>query len=370
MSRSRQTIEAQVRAMSVAWASAYTWRDRSSEWGQLLFAARGMLTVHTAAGLWVVPAHQAVWVPAGVRHSVEIAGGIAMRAVYLHDSLGRTRRARLPGSCRIVELSSLLREVLRRTLRLQALDRRVAAQRHLQDVLLDELTLLPLLPLDLPTPRDARAARVAALIRAEPSAPHTLAAVARAAAASARTLERLFREETGLPFGVWRQRARLLRALQLLAEGSTVAATAGAVGYESPSAFVAAFRRALGTTPGRYFKQGAGEEEEKEEAEQGAGEEEEKEEAEQGAGEEEEEEAEQAEEEAERGASEEEAAEQDEEEAEQDEEEKEEAEQGAGEEEEEAEQDEEEAERGAGEEEEAEQGEEEAEQGAGEEEEV
>ena len=42
-----------------------------------------MLTVHTDAGLWVVPVHQAVWVPPGVRHSVEVAGGVAMRSLYL-----------------------------------------------------------------------------------------------------------------------------------------------------------------------------------------------------------------------------------------------------------------------------------------------
>jgi len=84
--------------MSVAWAAAYTWRDRKSEWGQLLFAARGMLTVHTDAGLWVVPAHQAVWVPAGVRHGVEVAGGVAMRALYLSGALGDALHARLPGA--------------------------------------------------------------------------------------------------------------------------------------------------------------------------------------------------------------------------------------------------------------------------------
>jgi AraC-like DNA-binding protein len=246
----------------------FTWRDRRSEWPQLLFASRGMLTVHTDPGLWVVPAHQAVWIPAGVLHSIEIAGGIFLRAVYLKESLG----LRLPASCRVVEISPLLREVLRRAMRLGTLDRRIAAERHLLDVLLDEITVLPLVPLDLPIPRDPRGARAAALIRDEPAAPHALADVARAAAASPRTLERLFRAETGLPFGVWRQRARLLRALQLLAAGDTVANVAGAVGYESTSAFVAAFRRALGTTPGRYFRKKAadpGEEEGDEEVGEG-----------------------------------------------------------------------------------------------------
>lgn len=244
-------MEPQVRTLSVAWAVAYTWRDRTSDWGQILFASRGMLTVHTDTGLWVVPVHQAVWVPAGVRHSVEVAGGVAMRSLYLHTSL----RVGLPGGCRVVEISPLLREILRRTLRLKTLDRRITVERHLLDVLLDELTIVPVVPLDLSMPRDVRGARAAALIRAQPAARHTLAEVARASAASARTLERVFRSETGLPFGVWRQRARLLRALQLLAEGDTVAEVASAVGYESTSAFVAAFRRALGTTPGRYFKQ-------------------------------------------------------------------------------------------------------------------
>jgi AraC-like DNA-binding protein len=247
-----------VRASSVAWAAAYTWRDRVSEWGQLLFASRGMLTVHTDAGLWVVPVHQAVWVPAGVRHSVEVAGGVAMRSLHLRPPV----RARLPETCRVVEVSPLLREILRRAMRLRTLDRRVAEERHLMDILLDEITVLPLMPLDLPMPRDPRGVRAAACIREEPAARHTLAEVARASAASARTLERLFRNETGLPFGVWRQRAKLLRALQLLAEGETVAGVANAVGYESASAFVAAFRRALGTTPGRYFKKAVVEEEE------------------------------------------------------------------------------------------------------------
>jgi AraC-like DNA-binding protein len=148
----------------------------------------------------------------------------------------------------------LLREVLRRAMRLRTLDLGIPLQRHLLEVLFDELTILPLTPLDLPMPRDARGIRAAAVIRAEPTARHNLADVARAAAASSRTMERLFRRETGLPFGVWRQRARLLRSLQLLAEGRSVSEVAGAVGYESVSAFVAAFRRALGTTPGRYFR--------------------------------------------------------------------------------------------------------------------
>lgn len=76
------------------------------------------------------------------------------------------------------------------------------------------------------------------------------------AGGSKRTLERLFGDETGLSLGRWRQRMRLIESLRLLAEGLSVTRVALEVGYRSPSAYVSAFRRELGTTPGRYFANG------------------------------------------------------------------------------------------------------------------
>jgi len=146
-----------------------------------------------------------------------------------------------------------MREVLRRAFQLDTLDRRIREQRNLIEVLLDQLETLPLTTIDLPMPRDTRAVRVAARIRSTPDAANALAEVARDAGASARTIERIFRAETGLSFGAWRQRARLARALQLLADDVTVTQAAMSVGYDSVSAFVAAFRRTIGTTPGKYF---------------------------------------------------------------------------------------------------------------------
>ena len=70
---------------------------------------------------------------------------------------------------------------------------------------------------------------------------------------SGRTLARMFTAETGMTFGAWRQQARLLRALELMAAGQPVTTVALDVGYESPSAFIAMFRRALGVSPARYF---------------------------------------------------------------------------------------------------------------------
>jgi AraC-like DNA-binding protein len=59
--------------------------------------------------------------------------------------------------------------------------------------------------------------------------------------------------EAGVPFGRWRTLLRLQAALPLLAAGQPVSRVAGRVGYENPSAFVAAFRRQTGLTPASYF---------------------------------------------------------------------------------------------------------------------
>ena len=249
MSRSRQRAEPQIRTAWVAYATRFAWRAHSSEWGQLIFASRGATTVTTDDGVWVVPSHQAVWVPAGIKHDVEVPPRAAMRRLYVKPPFTK----RLPRTCRAVNVSPLLRELLRRTFQLETLDRRKRDQRNLMELLLDELSILPLAPIDLPMPRDARAVRAARHVRDTLDDVHTLSSVAKHAGASGRTLERLFRAETGLSFGAWRQRARLLRALQLLADDVTVTRAALAVGYESTSAFVAAFRRTVGTTPGRYF---------------------------------------------------------------------------------------------------------------------
>jgi AraC-like DNA-binding protein len=250
MSRSRQARGPQIRTSAVVFPSAYTLHWQALDWAQLIYALHGVMTVHAAGGLWVIPPHQAMWVPAGHALQVRMGGRVSMRTLYFHKSL----LSQLPATCRVVRVSPLLRELLLHAVRLRTLDGRSLSERHLIDVLLDQLAVLPVAALDLPMPRDPRAMRAAARARANPHTRLRLADLAREAGASPRTLERLFRSETGLAVGAWHQRARMLRALELLAAGEPVTRTSLSLGYESASAFVAAFRRAVGTTPGRYFK--------------------------------------------------------------------------------------------------------------------
>jgi AraC-like DNA-binding protein len=56
-------------------------------------------------------------------------------------------------------------------------------------------------------------------------------------------------------FDRWRQQARLLDALARLAAGQPILTIALELGYNSPSAFSAMFKRAFGCTPRDYFRQ-------------------------------------------------------------------------------------------------------------------
>jgi len=154
----------------------------------------------------------------------------------------------------VVTVPPLLRALILEAVEMPKLYDEAGADGRLMAVILDCLRKLKPTPLYLPIPADARLRRITDVVAADPADRTPLAAWAKRAGASARTLARLFVKETGLTFGAWRQQARLLKALEWLAEGRPVTAVALDLGYLSPSAFIAMFRRALRVSPGRYFK--------------------------------------------------------------------------------------------------------------------
>ncbi len=221
---------------------------------QLVYASQGVMTVTAAAGSWVVPPQRAVWMPAGAEHGIRVNRAISMRSLYVRPDAA----AGLPEACRVVNVSDLLRALILRAMALPPHYDEAGPDGRIMRVILDELRTLPSAPLHLPRARDPRLLRVTEALRADPADPRPLDAWGRAAGASPRTLARLFVKETGLGFRAWRQRARLLHALVALGSDAPVTRVAFEAGYDSPSAFIAAFKREFGNTPARYFRDQAG----------------------------------------------------------------------------------------------------------------
>ncbi|TCO83815.1 AraC family transcriptional regulator [Plasticicumulans lactativorans] len=231
-------------------APAGSWvRPHRHDWVQLSYAISGVLEVRTAGGNFVAPPERAVWIPAGIEHAVIASERTEMRGLYL----ARDVTVWAPPRCRVLAVSPLVRELICAACALPVDYDEAGPAGRLVGVLLDQLAGLPEVALSLPLPVDPRLAAICAALQARPDDRRTLAQWAQGAGLSERTLARLFQRQTGLSFRDWRTRLRLLLALTALERGRSVTAVALESGYDSLSAFSAAFRRAFGTTPRGLF---------------------------------------------------------------------------------------------------------------------
>jgi len=211
-----------------------------------VYAARGVLSVHTERGTSIVPANRVTWIPGGFTHYHRAHGSTDMRILFLPESLARL----VPGKPAVFMVSGLARNIL---LTLTGPpDRDQAARARLRRVLVDELHEAHEQPLQLPEPRDDRLRAIAQLLYEKPGDNTSLAELGQTIGASGRTLSRLFHDELGMTFYQWRTQLRIYHALVLLADGHDTTHVAHACGWSNPSSFIAAFSNLVGTTPGRY----------------------------------------------------------------------------------------------------------------------
>jgi AraC-like DNA-binding protein len=173
--------------------------------------------------------------------------GLALRALFLREDAARAG----PDAVTVVAISPLLRELIVAACEQPVMWDEKGAVRHLVALALHEISHAATRPISVPACRDPRLLRVTEALLADPADARGLEALAAIAGASARTLARLFRRETGMSFQAWRRQLRLTEGLAALAQGETPARVAAAVGYSSGPAFGAAFRAVFGTTPGR-----------------------------------------------------------------------------------------------------------------------
>jgi AraC-like DNA-binding protein len=232
------------------WSSGGTSPEQTHARGHLVYAARGVLSVHTERGTSIVPANRVAWTPADFRHYHRAHSTTDMRILFLSPSLAR----RVPDHPVVLTVSDLAREVILALTGTRRYD--AGAQTRLRRVLVDELHEAREQPLQLPEPKDDRLQAVAQLLYEDPADTRSLAALGQAVGASARTLSRLFHGELGMTFYEWRTQLRVYHALVLLADGHSTNSVAHACGWSNPSNFITAFSTLVGTTPGRYGAMG------------------------------------------------------------------------------------------------------------------
>ncbi|MDJ0780905.1 MAG: AraC family transcriptional regulator [Desulfosarcinaceae bacterium] len=126
-------------------------------------------------------------------------------------------------------------------------------EERIMRVILDQIQHLDVKPLSLAIPKEPRLYKIYRGLSENPGDKRTLNQWGKQVGATRRTLTRLFHSEVGMSFGQWRQQIRILESLRRLALNEPVISVAIDLGYDSPSAFISMFKKALGKTPGQYF---------------------------------------------------------------------------------------------------------------------
>jgi AraC-like DNA-binding protein len=214
---------------------------------KLLWSWTATVVVTAAERDWLVPPGHGLWLPGGIRHGGAVLRAGAGSAITFDPATCPISWAEPTG----VSGGSLLRELITH---LYESDPQDPSRVHAEALMFSQLT--PLRPYDLHVtmPVDPRIRVIAERLIADPADPRELTAWADYTHAGLRTLTRLFQSQTGVSFIQWRTQVRMRAAIQLLTSGATVDSAARRVGYRKTSAFIAAFRRVTGQTPGTYLR--------------------------------------------------------------------------------------------------------------------
>lgn len=212
---------------------------------QLIFGVRGVMTVQAVQDFWVVPSSHALWVPAGVEHSIRMSGQVEMRTVYIDPA----QMQRAPDECQVLFVSPLLRELILRAMHIPKLYDERGMDGRIMQLILDEVVLLRPQPLGLRMPRDTRLVRLCERVLGNLSDSPSITQLGMEVGLSERSIIRLFPTETGMSLGRWQMQARLMKAFELFNQGHSVTYVALELGYSGPSAFSKMFRRWMGVAP-------------------------------------------------------------------------------------------------------------------------
>ncbi|AXY59050.1 AraC family transcriptional regulator [Acinetobacter sp. WCHAc010052] len=218
---------------------------------QLIHTLTGVIRIQTEAGTWVTPPGRGVWIPAGQSHSLHISGDVLACGVFI-DPLAR---ADLIQECRVVAVPPLLRELITAAQNIQEEIHPFSRNERVLELILDEVRQLYDLPFNLPEPRHPGLLALCTAVRAQLNLPWSIEHAAEHVHMSSKTFSRHFQKETGLNFSQWLRQAKLLHAMTELALKKPVLGVALDLGYDSPSAFSAMFRRETGMSPSEYIQQ-------------------------------------------------------------------------------------------------------------------
>ena len=247
---SYEEVPRDVIATERLYPSGFTHPDHTHARGQFAYAAEGVMTVLTTAGNWIVPPQCAVWLPADIPHEMQMSGQVRMLNAFVHPEAQQA--CELPRHCCVLSTSHLLRDLIAEAVRQPALYEPMTRAGRIMALLVDEIAAMQPLALNAPLPQEPRLAAFCRDVLAAPSASLDVDEAARRVGLSRRSFTRLFREQLGVSYVAWREQACLHAAIAWFAQGRSITRVVYDLGYGSPTAFSAMFKRIVGVAPHHY----------------------------------------------------------------------------------------------------------------------
>ncbi len=221
-------------------------------WGEFVFSFSGVLELQAEGQEFRVPPNFGIWHPAGAEHQGGNRNASEHCSIYIDDELA-TKRGMPQTTCALL-VSPMLREMLIHLRSNFPQPPYSEEEQRLLNVILDQLVITPIAGSFLPDSKDPLMTQVLAYMKDNPGSNDSVKAIANHFGMSERTLARKSLQELQMPLSEWRQRLKVVRAIPLLQQGASVESVALDMGYSTASAFIAMFKRLLGTTPDEYRK--------------------------------------------------------------------------------------------------------------------
>lgn len=220
----------------------------------MVFATQGVMLIETAQGRWTVPPQRALWIPPHEPHAIEMLTDTHMRTVYFHpDFIASCDAFTQRNKVHVVVASAMIKELV---LGLFGTERSDDMRALMAKLLLHALVETAYLPTYLPMPTDEKIRNTLSILMIKNDWRQSLDEISARSHMSIRTFTRRFTSEVGMSFRDWRQHARLVKSLDLLALNQSTKSIAHSMGFASSAAYCAAFREIFNCTPSEFRRLG------------------------------------------------------------------------------------------------------------------
>ncbi|WP_413724082.1 helix-turn-helix domain-containing protein [Sodalis sp. RH16] len=216
---------------------------------EFLYAREGGMRVEIEGKALIVPGFHGIWIPANVPHRLLTTSDVLLESLYIEQDSVTIN----PNNCRVVVISSFVREFIHHaTEHVPEQYDSAGDDGMLVNVLSAQIQKLPDAGFSLAWPVSQTLMRVCREIQEKPDEEHNIDKWAANTGMSVRTFSRRFKKETGVAFGEWKKRMRLLESVIMLKNNRSVTQVALDLGYSGTASFSYAFRQMFGVPPTRY----------------------------------------------------------------------------------------------------------------------